>query len=194
MNRLAGWSVIAICGAISGAPAIAQMVYPIQLTGQPLMHLKDGKLRACGVRVFGVHTVAANQPLTVVDGSFTLESSGVGLIKLTSSIGVAQEVLAGKAKNQKVVNGWFKAAGHPAAVPEGRKVAGEDGLSLLYVTSGQSTMNLLEAQLGGKTISMAIRRDLDNTDKIFTGIVVMEPAETKQLLACLQELVSQTKP
>lgn len=186
------WSAAILGLAVLGFPVVAtpQNVVPIRLEGQPLMYMKDGRPRGCGIRIFGFHETAPPGTLQMVDVSVNVHVDSPAAVKLTAANSTISELATGgKPRPVRVASGWVRAENAAATQPlQGKTAAGEDGLSLLYWTDADSVLSIFTAQAEQRSIMIGVRRDQDTAERIYVGPLTMSGAESKQVTQCLREL------
>ncbi|PPC94840.1 MAG: hypothetical protein CTY33_02840 [Methylotenera sp.] len=172
----------------------AEVMMQANFIGQPVMLMTDGRPNSCGIRIIGYQTPSSNnnpeEELWVPDGSFMIQRSGYGLVKaLGYKIKLKDMLNNGEAIGKPIKSFWFKAEGEKATVPVLPIQPGENPLSLLYATDGESITALIDAVFSQKVIQFALKFD-SGTDIAFYGKVSLTNDEITQSLACMKELYS----
>jgi len=175
------------------ADVVAQNVQPIKISGQPLVYMKAGRIDACGLRLIGIH-VGGDLSILTVDASFNLDSERRGIVKVATAEGTAQAVKANTMTRFRVAEAWIKAPGKRATQPyENKTFPGEDGTSLLYVTTWDQVLELFKAALDGSVLNIGVKRADDGHTRIYSGAVALSPEEIQQVSACFTEIVEAMK-
>lgn len=170
--------------------AFAQNVVPVEMTGQPLQYMADGKVSACGLRITAVR-VAKNNRIDAVEASVNIDARGRATVKAVAYKPATAVEFAKGPVSVKVKSAWVRAAGAPATTPAGGTVLpGDDNKSILFGTSFDSAWGVIEAHLKESPIQMAVRREGEPSEWVLSGKVALERRESEQLRQCIEELSS----
>ena len=166
----------------------AQPLTEVELLGQPLQYLKEGKVDGCGVRIVGLRPLGS-PPTTVqgIDVSFNLFAPGVGSVKgllMEGPLSVRTADLPRKPLSRI----WLRAPGSDATTSSNGQFheSPTDKLALLYTTSSiDSVIALFTATIEKKSIQIGVRAKGTELDRVFFGVVKLSEAESKQIADCL---------
>ncbi len=183
-SRRSAFGGSVLCVALSSASA--QNVYPANMTGQPLQYMHDGAISGCGLRIVAVE-VADDLSSEASELSLNFYDSGVAIVKATAYAPIP--LRKPTPQPVKVASAWAKAPGANATKPLGVAEVGEDHLSQVYATDLENALAIVGAQTAGTPVQISVRRPLQRTYRILSGVVTMSPAEGVQLRSCLSELV-----
>ena len=149
LSRVAGCLSLALCGFCN--VAFGQAAEEAQITGQPLMYMKSGKVDGCGIRFIAVLIDPTLRGGRGVDGSINLWASGAAVVKgLSYDIDVAAMRSGTKAKRAQVERFWLKAPGQPATNPaDGRFHNSDDEGAKLYGVKFDEGFELYKAAFEG---------------------------------------------
>lgn len=182
--------VIIACIAFN---AHAQPVDVSDMTGQPLMYMKDGVVHGCGLRIMG-GTEKADGEFRMFDVSLSVYAAGVTILKAVSYDVTPAEAKSNKpARRVNVVSAWVKAPNEPATKPIGAVRQSESEVALLYTTQVDALVAVLKAQSQGAPMNVGIRRLGESAERIQSGPIALSSEERKQLSQCISELRSQIK-
>jgi hypothetical protein len=181
-------------GLLSSGNCVAERLFPATFIGQPVMHLKDGSVQACGVRFMGfdapLNASNSKESVWVSDASFMLDRGGYGLVKAILKKATVGDVLNKRTPVLQAFNSfWIKAPGAASTQPVNGKVGdGENKGSKIYVTDIVSVMALHEAILDHKSIQLGIKSK-DSNDFALYGEVKLSEKEFEQVGSCMDELI-----
>lgn len=169
-------------------PATAQNVIQTDIEVQPLLYVKEGATRGCGVRLFGGGDIRpGGGSAEWFDVSFNLHDIS-GTVKAVSYDVAAAPASKIKRTNAAVQNAWIKVDGSDATKPATGIVRGEDKGSILYVVTMDQVLNLFKGILDGRSFMVAIRRSGQGRERIYAGVPKLTEPDAKQLLSCLTDL------
>ena len=171
--------------------ASAQNVHTVRIDGQPLIYIKEGQTRGCGLRMIGGQEPAiSGGDFQMFDVSVNIFLPGHAMVKLVSYNTTPAELSTGKPpRTVRLAHGWIKAPNALATRPkDGKSAEGEDGASLLYNTDVDAVFAILKAQIDGRPINIGLKREGEATERIYAGAIGLSNEETEQLTQCLSEL------
>lgn len=179
----------AIALAAAAGNVFAQNVATTEMTGQPLVYVREGVTRGCGVRLVGGRPLQDNK-FQMFDASFNVWSDAPSMVKLSMYETTMERLNQGKQPTRyKLTGGWIKAKGsEAAAAPPAKHVTGDDGYSILFTSAQSPVFALFFAQVRGEPIQIGIRRAGNDFEQIFAGPIQMTPDEQTQVANCLAEL------
>lgn len=175
----------------------AQNVLTTDMRGQPLVYLKDGRIRGCRIRFLIVDAperLTDQSIVTTYDVSFNLYIPVLPLVK-----GGSYDARLGDFKRQDVSKIrpvtpsaiWIKADGVSATTPQQGKVIPADNPGFLfYTTDLDPVLGLFKAFGNNETILVGTSRPGAKTERVFSGTIEMSPSEREQVLKCVRELLA----
>lgn len=177
-------------------PASAGSMFEATILGKPDIHLRDGNLSVCGMRILAVENTEPSDAASrnVVDSSFYVGLSG-GLVKGTHTKPTPKDIANKEFTpvNLPIKNFWFKAPGHTATQPTTGLLDSETKNALFYATSLDSAFGLLGAVASGKTIQIGFQESGASVSSILYGTVEISAGDLNQLDLCIQELSAQIR-
>jgi hypothetical protein len=150
----------------------------------PLVHVREGEVHGCGVRLTGGEPNAAASAW--FDVSFNLFRRGFGLAQ-----SIAYEMKRsgyegeGRPARVHVQSTWLKAA------DEGSARLGENTErreSLVYSLVIDDVLALFEAVGSGRSVMLGMRQWGQRMDVVYTGIAALTEDSRRQIAACLSAL------
>jgi hypothetical protein len=168
--------------------AHAQVAEEANLTGQPLMYMKNGQVDGCGVRLIGIVVASNLKKAEAIDGSVNVTMDGYGTVK-----GLSYDMIPGKAmerRNIPIERFWLKAPGSEATHPrDGQFHKTDDVGGRMYIVSVDAALQVLIAAVTDKTINVGLKRTPELRERIYFGRVEMTQGEKDQVLSCLDDLI-----
>ena len=175
------------------SPAPAGSMFEATILGKPDIHLRDGNLSACGMRILAVENTEPNDASrNVIDSSVYVSLSG-GVVKGTHTKPTPIDIANKKfiPANLPIKKFWFKAPGHTATQPTTGLLDSETKNALFYATSLDSAFGLLGAVVSGETIQIGFQEAEASVSTILYGTVKISEGDLNQLVMCIQELSAQ---
>lgn len=189
MKTIGNFALIAIL-MLSQVPATAGTVQPSIILGNTQMHVRDGRVTACGMRFAAFPKDAASSAnVTYMDTSFMMHREGFVLVKGGL---VGAKYRNGEFSNtdaKKITNFWLMPDGSPPTKPdEGKLIDAESKNYLLYKISSDYFLTLVRTALDGKKLVMGGRVRGEHLDQIFGGVVNTDEADKQQIIDCVRAL------
>lgn len=167
--------------------------------GSAQQHTTAGVLDSCGVVLVAVEKFdgAPVGKLLMFNGSFSIGAVGAGLVKGRAAEIDAKLLVNGKAKLTDAkplptVNVWMKGPDKPATHPlvQSPLQNSEDPGYLIYGTSLDSALGLLESVVAERPIQLGVRIKGRNFDQALFGVVQMTNGQREQFDQCVGELLA----
>lgn len=189
-------AVFLLVGLLVSGNCFAERLLAASFHGQPVMLLKDGAVRSCGIRFVGIQTPAntsnPKESLWFPDASFMLDRRGYGMVKTILNQTTVGDINIGNRQQtpQPFKTFWMKAPIADATKPlKGEVINGETQGSKLYVTAPISVMELYAAVSKHKPIQLGIKFDDDANDFALYGEVTLSEQDFNQVASCMSELM-----
>jgi hypothetical protein len=186
-------ALMAFCLSMYVAPfAAAQTAVEAQLSGQPLMYMKDGKVDGCGIRLVGVVVLSTLKDGIALDASVNIYNTGVGVVKALSydvTLGAGQA--GSKHRTMAIDRFWLKSPSGEATHPQdGQFHKTDDGGGRLYTVTVEDALNLLLAAATGNVVTLGLKRSAESHERIYFGRAKMTEGEKNQVISCMDSLVA----
>jgi hypothetical protein len=175
--------------------SVAQVVEEANISGQPLMYVKAGKVDGCGIRLISVLSDPSGRSAKSFDVSLNFWADGrAGLKGLAYDIDIATLKAGGRPANVALHSFWMKAEGKDAPQPyDGRVGDTEDPGGKIYGIEFAKALELYDGVLGRQPFTVGVRRITERTERIYVGRVNFDEKERAQSLSCLRELTQRLK-
>lgn len=165
--------------------ALAQAPSSVPLEAQPLMHMRDGRIQGCGVRLTG------GEPGTAVsawfDVSFNIFGPGFGIAQSIAYEIRRSEEGESRPARVPVQSTWLKAS-------EGSTRLGENTErrdSLIYTLLVEDVLSLFEAIANEQPLVLGIKRWGQRVDSVYTATPILNADSRSRISTCLAGLVPQ---
>jgi len=163
--------------------AHAQTTGSISIDAQPVLHLREGKVHGCGVRLTG--GAAGKAASSWFDVSFNVFRRGLGIAQ-----SIAYEIRRSEFEGDSrpamvpVQSTWLKAAEGGARLGENT----ERRNTLIYTMVMDDVLNLFEALAKGEAIAIGIKHWGQRVDAVYTGAPVLSIDSRQRISSCLEDL------
>ena len=177
-------ALLALCVLGSIELAGAQGTNQMPMEALPLVHVRQGEVHGCGVRLTGGEPNAAVS--SWFDVSFNVFRRGFGLAQ-----SIAYEMRRsgyegeGRPARVPVQSTWLKTAA------EGSARLGENterNESLVYRLVIDDVLALFEAVASGRPVTLGIRQWGQRVDAVYTGTPILTADSRQEITACLAGL------
>lgn len=185
------WVVFAAALAATSLSAFAQSMEEAQISAQPLVYMKQGKLEGCGIRFIGVLLAPNLKTGRGLDTSVNIWTTGMAAAKgLSYDIDVAALRAGGKTNRAPINSFWIKAPDSNATSPlEGRINDSDDAGGKIYLIAFDSALPIFRAVIEEKSLMFGVGRQNETGEKIYFGVAKLSKAELEQITQCLREMV-----
>ena len=155
------------------------------MEAQPLMHMRDGTVQGCGLRLTGGQP--GKQASSWFDVSFNVFRRGLGLAQ-SIAYEIRRSDYEGDSRPARVPvqSTWLK-------VSEGSARLGENTErldTLVYTLVMDDVLALFEAVANGEAVTLGIRRWDQRVDAVYTGAPFLSSDSRHQMSECLAGLAS----
>ena len=163
--------------------AHAQPTASISVDAQPVLHLREGRVQGCGVRLTGGE--AGKAASSWFDVSFNVFRRGVGIAQ-----SIAYEIRRSEFEGDShpsivpVRSTWLKAAEGSARLGENT----ERRDTLIYTMVMDDVLVLFEALARGEPLTIGIKRWGQRVDAVYTGAPVLSIESRNRISTCLEDL------
>jgi hypothetical protein len=188
----------ALGSARAAAPAgTAVPIIDLRLDGTPSVFVDAaGQVSACGLRVFGIETLAAPRDVhRTVDVSILMGpetvTQGLGLVKASSMEASSSAVAGGQPMRPlRVSDGWLRVPGSARSAPRDGKPLADDerAASVRYLADAQVLFAIADAALEGRPLEASVVRDGQTVHPVYRGAVTMDVRSRQQFVACVRAL------
>jgi hypothetical protein len=173
------------CALLAAGGAYAQPQASTLMEAQPLMHVRDGKVQGCGLRLTGGE--AGKQASSWFDVSFNVFRRGLGLAQ-SIAYEIRRSDYEGNSRPAKVPvqSTWLK-------VSDGNTRVGENAErrdTLIYTLVMDDVLALFEAVANGDPVTLGIKRWGQRADAVYTGAPLLSSDSRHRMSACLADLAS----
>jgi hypothetical protein len=178
--------------ALAVASVSAGTVEQATITADPQMQVKDGEVQGCGYRLKSIpKSFAGQSSVVVLDTSFNLYSTGLGLLKGGALQIQIEDGKPTQATAKQIESFWLKTqAKKPTAPRNGRVVPAENAGYLLYSVSEESVLELFTGLVEGP-VTVGVRIRGEAIDRIYSGAVQLSDQDREQGIQCLDDLIRQ---
>lgn len=169
--------------AILSASVCGQEKQPTTIEAQPLLHMREGRVQGCGVRLTGgAPSIPAS---SWFDVSFNLFRRGVGVAQ-SIAYELRRSDYTGEARPARVPvqSTWLRAA--QGSVRRGENVDRRE--TLVYTMVTDDVLALFEAVASGQPLTLGIKRWDQRTDAVYTGTPQLTDDSRHQIGDCLAAL------
>jgi hypothetical protein len=180
---------VAIAVAIPGA-VLSQAAEEAQITGQPLVYVKAGKLEGCGVRFVAALIGPNLKTGRGFDASVNVWTGGPAAVKaLSYNVDVGAINAGSKPKASPLESFWIRAPGHQPTRPvDGYFRDSEDVGGKIYGVSFDMALPIFKAVFEEGPLMFGLQRKGERGERIYFGTIKMSDAERDQTLKCLLDL------
>ena len=163
------------------------------LVAEPQMQVKDGAVQGCGYRLKAIpSSLAGLTSVVVLDTSFNLYESGLGLLKGGALQIPIKEGKPSQATSKQIESFWLKVQSEkPTKARSGKVVAAETKGYLLYGVSVADVSKLFGAIVEGTPITVGVRIKGESIDRIYVGAAQLSDQDKEQGSQCLDDLIKQ---
>ena len=178
-RRIVTFLVLLLCAAGAGA----QDTKSAAIEAQPLMHVRDGEVQGCGVRLTG------GEPSTPAsswfDVSFNVFRRGLGIAQ-----SIAYEIwrsgMEGDSRPARVPvqSAWLRGA--EGSTRRGENVERRE--SLIYTLGTDEVLALFETVAAGEPVTLGIKRWDQRGDAVYTGTPTLSSDSRREISTCLAKL------
>lgn len=189
MMRFQYWLLI-LAACVAATTAQSGTLEPLlSAEGQVQMHVENGQVKSCGVRVIVVAERNSKQEIMGIDTSVNVAYPGFGTVKGLVSQGTLDKYEKGELKRLKLHSIWFRNPSGLTTTPVNDKYldSPETPKAIIYPTQLNSAIEIIDAVLEGKVIQLGIRLENQDYDRIYFGQVAMLEQEKLQLAQCLKD-------
>jgi hypothetical protein len=178
-----------LCASV--AVSFAQNANQMDITARPHQGKAEVRTLGCGMRIVGTvpgKTDADTVP--VIDFALSLdEANGVALVRGVFLEGTRGALNSGKRPDRQPIEAiWLRVLGAAdTAPPTGEYVAStSDPLAIIYATPMASAAMVFDAAVQKRPVQFGVRPKGADTDRLFSGSIVIAPADQAQIAACAQ--------
>ena len=153
------------------------------MQAQPLLHVRNGQVQGCGLRLTGGEP--GKQASSWFDVSFNLFRSGPGLAQ-SIAYEIKRSEYAGDSRPTQVPvqSTWLKV--HDGAARLGENTERRD--TLVYTLLMDDVLALFEAVANGDPVTLGIKRWGQRTDVVYTGAPLISSDSRDRMSTCLAGL------
>ncbi len=145
-------------GAVLPYPTLAQNMLEAKVSGQPLIYMKDGTLRGCGLRIFSVY-VANDLSTVAIDTSVNIYTNKMFAFKgEVSEFAAPKQGRMSTPRAIEIESVWIKPPQVDATRPLAEVMKGDNNRSLLYLIPLDSALAVILSAAKGQSISMGFRK------------------------------------
>lgn len=180
-------------------PVLSGILEQATFEGQVQVQIDQGLVASCGVRILG----AANnisQKIIGVDTSVIVAKPGFGMVKGLVYQGTLEQYAKGDLSRLQLRSIWLRKPDGQTTVPNKGEYleSPETERAIIYPTSVDSALDILDAVLERQAIQIGFRLADDPYDRAYFGVVEMTDPEMTQLAQCLTawagSMLKQSKP
>ena len=185
------WTTCIVALAISSVSA--GTVEQATIIADPQMQVKDGAVQGCGYRLKSIpKSFAGQSSVVVLDTSFNLYLTGLGLLKGGALQIQIKDGKPGQATTKQIESFWLKVqAEKPTTALNGKVLPAETKGYLLYGESVASIGKLFAGIAEGTPITVGVRIKGEAIDRIYSGAVQLSDQDKEQGSQCLDDLIKQ---
>ena len=171
------------CALLAASAAYAQSLAATLMEAHALMHVRDGRVQGCGLRLTGGEP--GKQASSWFDVSFNVFRRGPGLAQ-----SIAYEIRPsghdGESRPAKVPvqSTWLKVSDGATRLGENR----ERRDALIYTLVMDDVLALFEAVANGDPVTLGIKRWGQRAGAVYTGAPRLSSDSRHRMSACLADL------
>lgn len=177
-------SVNALCAQPAAPGSAAQIAsQAIVMDAAPLMHMRDGAVHGCGVRLTG--GLPGTPVSSWFDLSFNVFRRGVGLVQ-SIAYELRRSEYDGESRPERVPvqSTWLTAA--EAGSRSGENIERRD--TLVYRILVDDVLALFEAIATGRPMTLGIRRWGEREDRVHSATASLDVDSRQKIASCLSGL------
>jgi hypothetical protein len=170
-------TALVLAGAASAQPG------PALMEAQPVLHVRDGQVQGCGLRLTGGEP--GKQASSWFDVSFNVFRRGLGLAQsIAYEIRRSEYEGDSRPKQVPVQSTWLKVSDGTARLGENT----ERRDTLVYMLLMEDVLALFEAVANGDPVTLGIKRWGQRADAVYTGAPHLSDDSRDRMSTCLAEL------
>lgn len=184
----------AVCTvALAASFVSAGTVEQATIVADPQMQVKDGAVQGCGYRLKGIpKSLVGQASVLVLDTSFNLYSSGLGLLKGGALQIQIRDGKAGPTTTKQIESFWLKAQSERPTTPLNGKVLPADTKGYLLYGETIESIGKLFAGIAERTpVAIGVRIKGESVDRIYSGVVQVSDQDKDHGDQCLGDLIRQ---
>lgn len=177
-------ALVALCGLAPIGAACAQSARELPIEASALVHMREGEVQGCGLRLTGGEPKP--DASSWFDVSFNVFRRGFGLAQ-SIVYEIKPSGYEGDARPAKVAvqSTWLK-AGDEGSVRLGENTDRRD--SLVYSLVVDDVLSLFEAVARKQPVTLGIRQWGQRVDAVHSGVPALSDDARRQITSCLAAL------